>query len=194
MAGTDEARGILFLVVGPSGAGKDTLLDIARSRLSGRPDILFPTRIITRSADAGGERHEAATSVAFAARRAAGELALCWHAHGLDYGIPMSIERALAAGRSIVVNVSREVIAEATERFSPVVVLNVTAPAAVLRDRLTARGREDAADVEARLARAALHAPTGDNVIHIVNDGTVEEGSALFLGTIEHCLAVARGN
>ena len=75
---------MLVLVVGPSGAGKDTLLEAARQALADDPRFRFVRRVITRPADAGGEAHEAVTAEEFAAR----EFALQWQAHGLSYGIP----------------------------------------------------------------------------------------------------------
>jgi len=173
-------RGTLFLVVGPSGAGKDTLLDGARAALAGDPAWVFPRRAITRPAAAGGEDHDALTGDEFARRRAAGGFALHWRAHGLDYGIPAAIEDELAAGRHVVVNVSRAAVADAARRFAPVRVLLVTAPAAVLARRLAARGREDADDIARRLRRAGDGLPDGVVAIRFVNDATPEEGIARF--------------
>jgi ribose 1,5-bisphosphokinase len=167
---------MLVLVVGPSGAGKDTLIEGARAALAGDPRFRFVRRVITRPADAGGEAHEAVTPAEFAARRAAGGFALAWRAHGLDYGIPADIAEDLAAGRVVIANVSRAVLAEAAARF-PVRVLEITAPAEVLAARLAARGRETASDIAQRLARQ-VPLPAGLAVERVVNDATPEAGVA----------------
>ncbi len=178
-----DGRGLLVLVVGPSGSGKDTLIDGARRALAGDPQVVFPRRDITRPADAGGEDHCPVSFADFQARRSAGGYALAWEAHGLGYGIPAVVLDDLAAGRTVVVNVSRGVIEEA-RRIARLRVLSLVVPSAVLRQRLAARGREDAHDIEARVARAEAVAVAGDDVVTVVNDGTREAALAQFLGAI----------
>ncbi|MGG7566440.1 phosphonate metabolism protein/1,5-bisphosphokinase (PRPP-forming) PhnN [Rhodovulum sp. DZ06] len=176
-----RARGVLHLVAGPSGSGKDSLMEAARAA---RPDILFPRRTITREADAGGEDHIPATRAEFEAAEAAGRFALSWRAHGLAYGIPLGIEAALSAGRHVCVNVSRAAIPEARARFAPIRALIVTAPADVLARRLAARGREPEEEVARRLARAAYAVPDAPELAMIANDSTLEEGAARFLAAL----------
>lgn len=182
-------RGVLFLVVGPSGVGKDSLIDLVRAR---RPDILFPKRLITRPADAGGEAHEAMTPEAFHALEGAGGMALSWRAHDLAYGVPIVAAEALAEGRSVLVNISRQVIDQARARYRPVLVLSITAPPQVLAARLAARGRETAEDIEQRLRRAARGAPSGPDVAEIANDGALEDAAAAMLAAIDAATAASR--
>jgi phosphonate metabolism protein PhnN/1,5-bisphosphokinase (PRPP-forming) len=166
---------MLVLVVGPSGAGKDTLLDEARKALADDARFRFARRVITRPADAGGEAHEAATEAEFAVRR----FALQWQAHGLRYGIPVE---ALEDNIVVVANVSRTVIAEAAQRF-PVRVIEITAPPEILAARLASRRRESDADVAARLARnVAL--PSDVMVETVVNDGSLDVGVARFVAML----------
>jgi phosphonate metabolism protein PhnN/1,5-bisphosphokinase (PRPP-forming) len=173
---------MLVLVVGPSGAGKDTLLDAARRTLAGDPRFRFVRRVITRPAEAGGEAHEAVTAAEFAAR----DFALAWEAHGLRYGISADIVVDLDAGRVVVANVSRGVIAEAVERFS-VRVIEITAPPQVLAARLARRGRESAADVAVRLARSVA-VPDGIPAETVMNDATVDAGVTRFLAALSRAI------
>lgn len=168
---------MLVAVVGPSGAGKDTLMAVARARIGPDGRFRFVRRSITRPAEAGGEDHEPMGREAFLARRDSGGFALWWEAHGLLYGVPRDVEADLAAGRCAVANLSRGALAEAQARF-PLLVLEITAPPEVLAARLAARGREGAADIAARLAREAPLPPSLD-ARRVVNDGPPEEGAAL---------------
>jgi len=177
---------MLVLVVGPSGAGKDTLLDAARQALEGDPRFRFVRRVITRPAAAGGENHEPTTDADFAAR----EFALAWQAHGLRYGIPADIVPDLAAGRVVVANVSRSIIADAARRF-PVRVIEVTAPPDLLAARLAARGRESAVDVAARLSRNVA-VPVGVPIDTVMNDASPEAGVTRFLAALNRAASAAR--
>ena len=165
---TSSRRGTLFLVAGPSGAGKDTLIAAARCRLA--VTHAFPRRLITRPLADATEQHETMSEPAFLALRAQGQLALSWQAHGLWYGLPASINDDLTAGRHVVANVSRTVVAEASARFAPTRCILVTASAANLAARLVARGREAAPDIAARLEREIGFSP--DHTVY--NDGSLE--------------------
>ena len=177
---------MLVLVVGPSGAGKDTLLDAARTALMGDPRFRFVRRVITRPAEAGGEAHEAVTEAEFARR----PFALQWQAHGLHYGVPADIVGDLARGIVVVANVSRTVIAGAALRHTTRVI-EITAPPEVLAARLVTRGREDAADMAARLARTVA-LPDGVTVDIVMNDATVATGVARFLAALNRAAEAAR--
>lgn len=171
-------------MVGPSGVGKDTLIAAAKSALADDPQFAFPRREITRPADAGGEDHIAIDEALFAMREGLSGYALAWRAHGLCYGVPATALADLAAGRTVIVNVSREVIAEARERFPGMIVLSVSAPAGVLRARLAARGRESPAEIEARVARAGAYRVNGADVVEIVNDGPLETALDRFIAAL----------
>ncbi len=177
---------MLILIVGPSGAGKDTLLNGARLAFEGDHRIRFVRRTITRPGDSGEEAHESVTEQAFALRRDAGEFALTWRAHGLHYGIPADIAIDLASGTVVVANVSRAVVAEAAARF-PVRVIEITAPADTLARRLAARGREDAIDVARRLSRQ-IELPLPVERETVMNDGPVEAGTKKLVAALRSAL------
>lgn len=177
--------GRLTLVVGPSGVGKDSLMNAAQQALGDDPAIVFPRRVITRAANLGGEDYIAIDDARFEAMRKNGEFALYWLAHGLRYGVPIAIEAELQAGRQVVVNVSRAIIAEARRAYPGLQVIAVTAPPALLRQRLEARGRESPADIAQRLARAAAFDLGGEpDVIELSNNGPLEQGVARLLALL----------
>jgi len=176
--------GRLFLVVGPSGVGKDSVLDMARAHFRDNPDVLFPKRIITRAADAGGEAHIAMDEATFQARAMAGDFVLSWQAHGYHYGISKDICAAIGSGRQVVVNVSRTVISTAQSRFSHVTVIAITAKPEIIAARLQQRGRETAAEIAKRIERAKLSLPGDADVRSIDNSGSLEDALVAFRAII----------
>lgn len=181
-----RGRGILFLVVGPSGVGKDSLIDGAKRLLADDVSYYFPKRYITRPKDAGGEVHQAVTENEFERLKADGSFMISWKAHAHHYGIPVAAEEALAAGRSVVVNVSRQVIEETRRRWQPVRILMVTAPHDVLAARLTARGRETTGDIQKRLDRSDAYRIGGDDVCEVVNADRLDRAVDRFVALLEH--------
>jgi phosphonate metabolism protein PhnN/1,5-bisphosphokinase (PRPP-forming) len=170
---------MIFAVVGPSGAGKDTLIAGA---LAQRPDLALIRRVITRPTGAGGEDFEGVSESDFAARLARGDFALHWQAHGLRYGIPKA---QLAAPGDLIFNGSRAALPQAAQVFPDLRVILVTAPDAILAARLAARGRETEADITQRLSRAAFSLPDGIVAETVLNDGPLETGVARLLAALQ---------
>lgn len=177
--------GRLILVVGPSGAGKDTLIGIARDAFAHDGRVVFPRRLVNRPANAF-EDHDTFSEEAFLAGEAAGLYPLCWRAHGLCYALPASIVDAVRDGRVVIANVSRAVIPQARDRFASVSVVLVSAPPEVLRQRLAARGRNE--DVAARLSRARAHLDWAPD-LEIANVGDPVVAAAALRALISEALA-----
>lgn len=164
--------GRLILVVGPSGAGKDTLLGLARAACADDRDIVFPRRLITRQASAS-EDNEEVSAETFQRASAAGDYAMHWEAHGHRYALSRAINDDISAGRTVIANVSRTVIAAARRNYANAIVVSITAPPDVLAARLAMRARSSDGLLEQRLARS-IDESTAAPDFTIVNSGTAE--------------------
>ena len=167
--------GCWVFVCGPSGAGKDSVIGLARHALAARTDIVFARRIITRAAQPQSD-HEPATAAEFGLLRRSGALAWHWQAHGFEYGIPLRYAHQVAWGRIVVVNGSREHAQQLAPHPLVHCVLLSAAPAHLVA-RLEQRGRDEPAAVAARLARNQRLAPI-DADLEIRNDGPPEKAAA----------------
>jgi ribose 1,5-bisphosphokinase len=169
--------GALVVVVGPSGAGKDTLLALARTLCADEPRIVFPRRIVTRP-PSSAEDHESVAPSAFDAAIGQGAYAFWWEAHGLKYALSAAIDAELRSGKTVVCNVSRAVVRALRERYARLTVVLVTAPKDVLLARLAARGRESGGDVAERLDRGDLASGDLEPDIVIDNIGDPHNGAS----------------
>ncbi|WP_248767400.1 phosphonate metabolism protein/1,5-bisphosphokinase (PRPP-forming) PhnN [Pseudomonas sp. MWU12-2345] len=182
--------GRLIYLIGPSGSGKDSLLDAARVRLA-EQGCRIARRVITRSAQAGGEAAEGVSPEQFAVLEAQGEFALSWHANGLSYGIPRDIDDWLAAGEDVLVNGSRGHLAQTRLRYPQLWVLLLSVDQAVLRQRLLARGRESLAEIDQRLARNVCFSE--DLIAEAVPGLCLIDNSGALERTVECLLACLNG-
>jgi ribose 1,5-bisphosphokinase len=175
--------GRLVLVVGPSGAGKDTLLGLARAACADDGNIVFPRRAITREASASEENDEVSIGT-FREALTRGDYAMHWEAHGHCYALSRGIDDEIRARRTVVANVSRTVIGAMRRAYADVVVILITAPPNVLAERIAMRARSSDGMVENRLRRTVEDASAAPDVT-IVNTGSADYHSRQLVRVIK---------
>jgi len=175
--------GRLILVVGPSGAGKDTLLGLAKAACTDDRSIVFPRRVITREASVSEDNEEVSLGT-FREALARDEYAMHWEAHGHRYALSRAIDDEIRAGHSVVANVSRTVVALMRQAYASVVVVSITAPPNVLAERLAMRGRGSDGRSEHRLQRTVDETAAAPDVT-IVNISSAEYHARQFVRIIK---------
>jgi len=171
----------IVYVMGPSGAGKTRLIDYARRKIDGSLPLVFAHRYITRPLGTDGENYVALTDPEFALRKAYGLFACDWQAYQWTYGIGIELVDWLNAGLSVVIDGSRAHFAAQRLELAPIVPVFVGARRELLRERLTAREREDAQAIEERLERAERYPPTDLALINIDNSAAIEAAGESFV-------------
>jgi len=179
--------GLFMGVVGPSGAGKDTLIAAARATFARSSHVIFTQRLITRQADPT-EDCLAVTADDFDRMRANGALAVSWEAHGLSYAIPASVDDEIRAGRTIVANLSRAVVPQVRKRYARSLILLIDVAAHIRARRLAQRGRENEGEILSRLSRAVTAFGPLDADLVIDNSGPLAAATERFARVIDQTL------
>jgi ribose 1,5-bisphosphokinase len=183
--GTLPEPGIMIAVVGASGAGKDSLINLARAHYRGDPRIRFVQRVITRPADGATEDHVPASEEDFAALERDGRFAVTWRAHGLRYGIPADTRDEISAGHVLIANGSRAALDGFRTAYPRFAVIEITARPDVVAARLAQRGRESAREIEQRLARDTGDWRRDGPHIQVDNSGTLANAADRLYAAIE---------
>jgi len=163
----------LFIVSGPSGAGKGTLVKAVADRV---PDIWVSVSATTREPRPGevdGQQYLFLSSAEFDRLIAEGGLLEWAEVHGNRYGTPSEcVEKALAEGKAVVLEIDPQGAMQVKDRVPESVLVFISAPSFdELRRRIEGRGAETAEEVERRLRTAEvemLFAGTYDFVV--IND------------------------
>ncbi len=175
--------GRLIYVVGPSGAGKDSVMAWVRQHLALQRDIVFAQRVITRPSAAGAshaEQHESVSDAIFARLMARGAFGFHWSAHNCRYAIRKDVLDQCRIGLTVVVNGSREHLPVARQKVPGLEVVHITASSDTRARRLAGRQREDDSAVAARLERAEQFSPEQVD-LEIRNDGPITEAGLQLL-------------
>ena len=174
-----ECHGQLFLIVGNSGSGKDSLLkEVLKRWPASAGPIRIPQRYITRPAH-GSEPFIPVTAEDFAALYQRGKFCMSWHVYDADYGVPVTVLNWLSQGVSVIVNVSREIIPRARLLIPDLKVIFVSVPLDVTLQRIKDRNREseDGSGFQQRLARAKENQTLADADFVVDNRVPLEEAA-----------------
>ncbi|MBI0163336.1 phosphonate metabolism protein/1,5-bisphosphokinase (PRPP-forming) PhnN [Bartonella sp. M0283] len=187
-------------IVGPSGAGKDTIMNAVHEVLKNNPEFLFVRRIITRKAginsfndhdetsqNIGNEDNIGVSLEKFFELSQKASFSLQWFAHGIHYGLPMGIVDEVHKGKIVIANVSRAELEHAKELFGKVYVIEINAPIGILKERLLGRKREKITDIAERLKRAniPIQLPEGAKYCYIDNSGNVKSAVDKMLSILQ---------
>ena len=189
---SETEAGTLVLVVGPSGAGKDTLIAIAQNLLREEAMVVFPRRIVTREGSAA-EDHDSITPDDFDEAVRQGTFAFWWEAHGLKYALPSAIDDDIRRGKTVVCNVSRMIVPHLRRRYVRCKVVLVDAPREIRAARISARGRATDAAGRMRLDRIAGNEETLSPDVAIQNVGDPRDGGRALANMLLYVAASSTG-
>ena len=203
---SNKKPGWFVAIVGPSGAGKDTIINAVHHALKNNPEFLFVRRTITRKAGVNSFNDHAETSrnigkednignednigvslEKFLELSEKASFSLQWFAHGIHYALPIGIVDEVHKGKIVIANVSRAELGHAKELFGKVYVIEINAPIGILKERLLGRKREKITDIEERLKRAniPIQLPEGSKYCYIDNSGNVKSAVDKMLSILQ---------
>lgn len=169
-------QGILFVVTGPSGVGKGTVLAKVRER----KELYFSISATTRKPRAGeqdGVHYYFLTKEQFEQKVAAGGFLEHAQFSGNYYGTPAEpVDRQLKEGKDILLEIEVQGAMQVKENRPDAVRIFLAPPSfAELERRLTGRGTEDADAVRLRLETAKHELTLAPQFDYIVVNNTVEQ-------------------
>jgi guanylate kinase len=180
----------VFVITGPSGVGKGTLIRLLRERV---PELALSVSATTRQPRPGetqGEHYHFISDEEFARRVEAGEFVEWAEYSGRRYGtLREELERHTSGGRPVVLEIEVQGARQVRESLPDAVQIFIRPPTGdALRDRLVGRGHDDPDQVERRLRVAEEELAAADEFEHVVVndrlDEAVEELAAIVRGTL----------
>lgn len=166
----------LYFLVGPSGAGKDTLLNEIKTKQYAEKQPLVAHRYITRPRFKNDENHIELSEFDFNQRKETGLFLFDWSSHGFKYAIGREVKKWVKSGNDVIINGSREYLAQAKKIYPDLIPIWITVSESVLQQRLIKRGRESTLEIENRIQRnRELESLRPDSSVLINNDQSIED-------------------
>jgi guanylate kinase len=178
----------VFVITGPSGVGKGTLIRGLIERVPGLELSVSATTRAPRPGEEDGREYHFLTPEEFDARIAAGAFVEQATYSGNRYGTLRSeLERRVEAGTPVVLEIEVEG-ARQVRRAMPEAIQVFIAPPSIdaLRARLVGRGTDDPAQVEHRLRTAEGELSAQPEFGHVVVNDRLEEAT-------DRLVAIVRG-
>jgi ribose 1,5-bisphosphokinase len=173
--------GTLFLIIGNSGSGKDSIISGAVNNYPPNFKKVYLTkRYITRP-PSEFEDNYSITTEEFSKMEKEGKFALKWYIYGLEYGVPIEIEDWLSKGHPVIVNVSRKIIPAARQKYENVKVIFIQVPFEITLQRIKSRGRESGKRLGERIERARTHQNLPEADFIVDNSGDLDNAIQQFL-------------
>jgi guanylate kinase len=182
----DGAPGaILAIISGPSGVGKDTIIDVMRRHEAERDGADERTYVVTvttrapRNGEVDGVDYHFVTRDEFLRLRAARGFLEANEVHGNWYGSPRDqVREALVAGRDVILKIDVQGAQVVKEQVSEALLIFVIPPSLeTLFSRLRVRATESADELEIRQRNAAIELARQDDYDHVVINETDEVDS-----------------
>ena len=183
----DRIEPKLFVISGPSGAGKGTVVERIRAS---RPNLGLTVSATTREPREGevdGVSYYFLSEEEFSRRVDADQFVEWASVHGHRYGTLVSeVSSKLAAGSSLILEIDVQGAFQVKERFPEAVLIFIMPPSLdVLRERLEMRGTETAETLSVRLANAEREMALADRYDDVVINDDLDCACAELASVIE---------
>ena len=177
--------GFIFLLVGNSGSGKDSIISGVMSKYpSSLKKLYSPKRYITRP-PSEFEDNISLTQEEFKNMRKKGSFVLEWHIYGLNYGISVEIEEWLKNGHPVIINVSRLIVEKAKRKYKNIKVIFIEVPLNITIQRIKDRKRESEELLKERIDRARKNQKFSGADIIVDNSGGLDSAINQCLNYLE---------
>ena len=189
-------KGKTFIISGPSGVGKSTVL---KALLEKRSDVYFSVSATTRAPRPGeedGVHYHFMDANSFRQRIAADEFLEYAEYVGNFYGTPKKyVDEAMEQGKDVILDIEVQGAIQVCSKRPETVRIFIAPPSwEELERRLTERGTDSPEKVQKRLLRAKVEFQTAHTYDYFVINDTVEEAVAELdsIMTAEHCKPTER--
>ena len=169
----------VFVITGPSGVGKGTLIRGLLERVSGLELSVSATTRAPRPGEVDGVDYHFLTPDEFDARVAAGDFVEHATYSGNRYGTLRSeLERPLAKGEGVVLEIEVQGARQVRAAIPEAVAVFIAPPSReALRARLLSRGTDSSEQVDARLQTAVRELEAQPEFAHVVVNDRLEEAT-----------------